>query len=301
MHYSKILSYITMLLLSLGLHTAQAVTSDKFNDMSVLVISCDKYSQMWKPFFALLDTHWPSLKNEHTNVPIYLVASKQHFYHPRVQMINIPNEVSWSDNLRVALDKIHSKYILVFLDDYWLKATVDEARLAELLNLMRSHDAAYMQLYPDTQEKNLSRVVTGVSGVRHKGKFQKYRASLQLAIWETNALRQILRSGESAWDFEMAASIRSSGYPKDFYTLQSNPPILYLNASNQGHITPEALDIAKKMHPNYISTLPILNDKNWDLKIKHAKHRITTIAQAIKRNTIESDDESYRYSYDLRE
>lgn len=301
MQRKTIFSYVTIMSVSIFFNIAVAAAPAKYNDLSILVLSCDKYAQFWQPFFKLLDRHWPSLNAEHKDVPIYLLANSKHYANQRIQMINVPNEISWADNVITALNSIHSKYVLVFLDDYWLNSAVNEPRFAELLNLMRKQDAAYLQLFADAHEEKLSRSVPGVTGIVYKGKFQKYRASLQLAIWETKALQQILRSGESAWDFEMAASIRSSGYPKDFYTLQQYPPIVYINASHQGHITPKALNLAQQIDPNYVSVLPVLNDKNWDLKFKHAKHRVETIASAIKRNVGDADTESYRYTYENRD
>lgn len=298
----KGLKYLTIGLLVLATNlSASTVVGSERSDLSILVSSCDKYSQFWLPFFKLLDQNWPELKTKHHNVPIYLLTNKKTFTYPRVEVINTPYDLSWSDNMMDALNNIQTKYVLLFLDDYWIKELVDDARLNEILKVMREQDVAYVQLFADANEQKLAKPVPTIDGVVYKTKFQKYRASLQLAIWETKALKQILRSGESAWDFELAASIRSSGYPKEFLTMQKNVPIIYWNASHQGHMNPQALIVAQKMLPNYINKFPILEGNDWDLKFKSIKNRADSFLSLVKRNLSDKVPESYRYTFDRLE
>lgn len=299
---NKVFSYVTTILLFISFAVNAVPESNQiYHELSILVSSCDKYSQLWQPFFKLLDKNWPELKRDHKEVKVYLLANKKTFNYPGVEMINIPQEISWSDNMLFALNSIKTKYVLLFLDDYWVSEPVNVTRFEELLKSMYYHDAAYMQLHVDPAEQKLFKAVARVDGLVHKNKFQKYRASLQLAIWEVAALKQILRSGENPWEFEMAASIRSSGYPKDFLTLQKHPPFTYINASYQGHITPAALELAQSMIPNYTSTLPVLKENNWDLKLRGVQHRMETFAALVKRNLLDTEQESYRYLFESRE
>jgi hypothetical protein len=46
-----------------------------------------------------------------------------------------------------------------------------------------------------------------------------YRAALQAALWRVDTLRELLRPGESAWDFEGFASWRSNSLPEGFYSV----------------------------------------------------------------------------------
>lgn len=295
----RLLSYLTILVIGAFLHSIvlAATNTTPLKDISIVVSSCDKYAQFWDPFFTLLNKHWPELTTTHKSVPIYLISNTKTYQNERVKTINIPDEISWSDNMLDALEHIKTKYILLFLDDYWLDAKVDQNRLLELILVMNKEDAAYLQLFVDPLEAHLSKHVAKNKNVVYKDKFQKYRASLQLAIWETKALKQILRSKESAWDFELAASIRSSGYPKEFLTVKNSSPITYINASHQGHITPTALRIAQAMDPNFKNTMPILQKNNWRLSLRRIRHRANNLLALVKRNISSVDDRSYRYIF----
>lgn len=272
--------------------------AEKYDDCVILVSSCDKYSELWSPFFKLLEENWPELNTTHKDLKVYLLANKKSYTSPKVQMINIPNEISWSDNMLVALDKIDAKYVILFLDDYWLNSKVDQKRLDEIFATMRKMDAAYVQLYMDAYPQKVVTPVLGIKDVAYKNKFQKYRASLQLAIWETKAIKQILRSGENPWEFELAASIRSSGYPKDFLIVRDNMPIDYINASYQGHILPEAVTLAKKFDPTYTNSLPVLTKEKWDLKLKELKSRWQSVKDLVTRNIGNCNVATYRYTYE---
>lgn len=295
--FSRITSLCLVMIFCAGFAVAEPDPA-LLKDVTIVVSSCDKYSQFWQPFFQSLWRNWPELNTTHKDVKIHLIANKKRYFSPRIEMINIPDETSWSDNMQAALNKINTKYILLFLDDYWLNAPVDQARLGEIIRTAKNEDVAYVQLFVDSNEAGLKDPVKWISGVFYKKKFQDYRTSLQLALWETAALKQVLRSGESAWDFEIAGSIRSSGYPKPFLTLKSNAPITYMNASHQGHITPQALALAQQMDPTFVNAMPVLQEHNWRLYLKQAKHRANSVVALIKRNLPDADGNTYRYTFE---
>ena len=59
-----------------------------------------------------------------------------------------------------------------------------------------------------------------------------YKTSLMPCIWKKSILKEILKSGESAWDFETKGSLRASRYD-NFYALKKNL-IYYENAIIKG-------------------------------------------------------------------
>ena len=124
--------------------------------------------------------------------------------------------------------------MVIVLDDYILKAPVNEKRLAQILNLMRKTNAAYTEIALDPSI-NDGPPVEGIDNVHIRDRFGPYRTSLQACIWEVNVLKWLLRPGESIWDFERLGSIRSSGVTKPFYLVAKDPVFTYLNAANLGH------------------------------------------------------------------
>ena len=95
----------------------------KKKDYVILVLSCDKYEPCWTPFFALLDKYWES------HPKVYLVTeSKKCKY---CDTINIDSDI-WSRRFLGALREIESEYVLVMLDDFFIRDYVDVDRINDI-------------------------------------------------------------------------------------------------------------------------------------------------------------------------
>ncbi len=166
------------------------------NQFAVLVVSCDKYSDLWGPFFQLFWRFWPDCPFN-----VYLLNNNANPNIPRVTNITIGNDISWSDNLLKGVGQIREKYVFLFLDDIFLRGFVNTQEVLQTFSWMMSYNAKYMRMMP-------SRLVP--AGVIPKGAI--YRTSTSLSVWETNVLLDLLKPGESAWDFEVNGTVRSDDY-----------------------------------------------------------------------------------------
>ena len=175
-----------------------------FDDLTIVVFSCDKYQELWAPFFEMLFISWPSLKTTNSNVPIYLVTNALQYNDPRITNIKNENEKSWSDNALAVLAAVKTKYVLILLEDYFF-TSFDEKRLHEIFNYMKSQDAAYCQIScgTDVGERKRSKTCPGVA---EKDRYESWRTSLNACIWRTKDMAHILKSGESIWEFEIAGT-----------------------------------------------------------------------------------------------
>lgn len=254
-----------------------------FDNLTILVSSCDKYAIFWPPFFTSLFKQWPSLLNENNAVPILLVANSKSYIDPRVKNINIPNETSWSDNMLIALEKVKTKYVLIALDDYWISQRVDERRLYEVFKAMQQEDAAMLQIsYNDPRYQN-GAPHHRIKNLMYTNKYAQYKASLQMAIWDKESLKAILRPNEDPWTFELAGTARSHGYPKSFLSLSNDEPIHYINASYQGHINPHAIKYAQQNRISFdYGDFPVLGDFNFKLHVVRWERRAVKLFNFLK-------------------
>jgi len=276
----KVFLLISMLFINTNLYAQPIV----FNNLTILVSSCDKYSSLWDPFFVSLFKEWPSLMQENRNVPIFLIANSKKFSNPRVKTINIPHEISWSDNMISAVDQVETKYVMIALDDYWLNAPVNEQRLLEIYTEMQKEDAAMLQVSLNDDRWQQGVKHPSVPGLLYSDKFKHFKASLQLAIWDKEALKCLLRPGESAWDFELSGTARSHGYPKTFLNLsQDNEPISYINAAKQGYVNQFAITFAQQNQiPFNPGELPVLEKNTYKIFYKLWKGRINKFFTILK-------------------
>ena len=159
-----------------------AIANDavKINNLSILVNSCDKYSELWKPFEYYLLKHWPSLK-DHNNLPIYFISNNKFPDSTRFTSIRIKNETSWSDTFLAALNNVKTDYVLILLEDYVFYKDVNEARLQEVFDKMQQLDASYMQIALDDKRETGPDVI-GIKGMRYSSKHEPWRTSLQACI-----------------------------------------------------------------------------------------------------------------------
>lgn len=209
------------------------------NSVAVLVVSCDKYADLWRPFFDLFFRYWSDCP-----FPIYLLSNTTSVDIPGVQGILVGPDVSWSDGLLRALTKIEENYVFMFLEDLFLTGPVDTAAIEEILRWFVSVQGNYIRLNglppPDV-------ALTDMVGMVAPDTI--YRTATVLSVWRHQTLAELLRPGESAWDFETAGSVRSEAYD-GFYSTRRNY-ISVMNAVIKGKWQRTALRKTKSLCPGF--------------------------------------------------
>jgi hypothetical protein len=169
-------------------------------DISMLVLSCDKYKDLWEDFFNLREKYWP-------NCPYkwYVVTESEDFEHNGVEVITCGKEMNWAGRYRKAVQYVKTPYIGVFLDDFFISETIDNELISYLIDQMKEHHITYI---------NMSNVYKSIIGMTEKEYFadhliripnhQRYGISTEAAIWDRTYLLQKLGDGDySAWQFEI--------------------------------------------------------------------------------------------------
>lgn len=175
---------------------------------AILINTCDSYSDVWAPFLSLFRFMWPDCR-----FPIYLNTESKtldqevfniNYLHYDTNM-GARGHRNWSNRLKMCLERISEDYVLMVLEDFFLMSQVRQDKIMECLDWMGS-DANVVAVslksgadYEDEIVNNeFSKVVKGY----------EYVVSTQAAIWRKDFLIQILRDGESAWEFEFYGSGR---------------------------------------------------------------------------------------------
>jgi len=214
-------------------------------DYSVLVFSCDAYSDAWEGFFHFYHKNWPNPRPK-----TYLCSNFQSAPSSDITTIKTGTITNWSDSLLLALDQISSPYILWLQEDYFLTKPVDTDGLAHLFSYITSNNLDYFRLIPVPGPKHPMGKIPKTSysyGQLEPG--EAYRTSLQAAFWKKDTLRSLLVPGESGWQFEKRSIERSAQYPKGFASLSGRydhepMPMYYLcTAIVKGRWVQEAYDL----------------------------------------------------------
>jgi hypothetical protein len=217
--------------------------SNDFSDLTIVVNSCDKYEELWEPFFKILFSQWQGL--EKSSIPIVLIANTKKFNNPRVRVFNSGKEISWSDTVNRALNTVKTRYILYLQDDYFI-THLDLNRLEELFNAMKKEQFGYMQISCGATGER--KAFKNIQGLFYKNKFEKYRTSLQAAFWDKKVFSYLLNLKEKIWDFEIKGSMRSEGNMAPFMVIMENEPIIFMNMVAEGHLDDERIRSIQKMY-----------------------------------------------------
>jgi hypothetical protein len=182
-------------------------------NIALLVLSCDKYSDLWENYFILFNKFWPECP-----FPVYLQTNNQDFESERLtKVIKVGEGHTWSEDLLNSLSVLHEyNYVLLMMEDMFLNRNVNNSRVFSIINDFLNIDGNFITLINEPKHDK-----------RHSENFgiispgAMYRATATAALWKINVLVDILRKNETAWDFEKKGSVRSDQYD-GFYSVVDN-------------------------------------------------------------------------------
>lgn len=200
---------------------------NKKDNLTIIVCSCDKYEDLWYPYFEIFKNQWPDCK-----YPIILNTESKTYSHEGldIKCLKLYSEkqaknVAWSDRMKETLKRVKTDYVLITLDDHFLISPVNSERFEEAFDLIKKH-----------------RRVSALSFIAHCPKDKKtkwldnfgkwkmseyFRINLDTAIWRKKALLRNLKKGENAWEFELKGTERALWDFTEYYRYrQGVEPIL---------------------------------------------------------------------------
>jgi hypothetical protein len=212
------------------------------NHLTFLYLTFDGFADIWEftlnRFLSNLDCH---------NANILLMTNEKVFANDRIQSLCIGKNMDWSDNLLCALDKIDSDYFITIFDDFLFTKPINIKRIKYFSQIFVENKMDYLRLRPEPYPDEK---ITTEYGRLSEGAL--YRVSLCTAIIKKEVLRNLLRKGENAWDFEFQGSIRSDEYKYFYSTYETVMP--YINSIEKGrwrieavpHATQAGIDVFKR-------------------------------------------------------
>lgn len=181
-------------------------------DVAVLIVSCDKYCDLWEPFCTFMSRYWPDCPYR-----VFLLANHMDWSRHGVTTLRVGPDRSWSDSVRKAVQRLGVTYCLTIQDDFLLEAPVSTEAVVRAIAELHQRGGAYLRLVP-----------TSVPWWRWIGRSSPdmvaippgspYRISNQASVWRSDALLSLLRPCESPWEMEIWGSERTSEEVKGFFS-----------------------------------------------------------------------------------
>lgn len=225
-------------------------------EIPLLVVSCDKYSDLWEPFFSVFWKRWPDCP-----YAVYLGSNQKTFGHDRVKPIIIGEDVTWSSNVLKMLDILNSSHVIIMLDDFLVQQPVNTQHVEHLVstairrnvdclrlgdaNLHRNPQGVQNDYSKDVSLCAPSESVPDETGIGIIVGGTPYRVSTQISLWKVETLRKYLLPGFNAWQFEEIGSQLSDLNNDQFWSVWE-PVIVYDHGVEKGKWKPEGLLICSE-------------------------------------------------------
>jgi hypothetical protein len=213
--------------------------NDFAESVSIVVSSCDRFFDAWRPFAFFFRKFWPDCP-----FPVYLIANRLRIRSRAMEAIQTGADRGWASNMQLALERIRTPYILYLQEDYFLTGPVRTEQLASDFSYAMKTDAAsfcFCGLALLEPEAARADAEFGAIPTTSKG-----RTRCQVTLWQRDALAAALRPGETAWDMEARGSERTRDMTMLTYFRNDNVPVPYLiSAIVRGLWTTEAIDLCR--------------------------------------------------------
>jgi len=181
---------------------------------SVLVSSCDAYEDLWVPFFTQFFRHWPDCP-----FPVYLGTETKTYDNHSMTTLLSNGEHVWSNCLLKHLEQIQTPYVLLMLEDFFLRNNVRTAEVINAFDFLVNKRGRMMRI-----GRNKPWPSRGIDGPLNENPRLAIirpgypaRVTLQASFWEKQALVDLLLSGENIWEFEVKGSERSWRWEDGFF------------------------------------------------------------------------------------
>ncbi len=174
--------------------------------LTVLILSCDRYSDLWDGHVKMLRKHW------HGRCAKTVIVSESSCgkSYEDIEILEAGKNTEFSERLGSALKNTKTDFVLIVLDDYYLSADVKSSELAYLIDIMEKEKIGYLRLYSLPRQKDR---IEGYSDLYvvdlNRG---SYAVNLFPAIWKTEFALSTIGVPASAWEYEVSltpAAIKS--------------------------------------------------------------------------------------------
>lgn len=170
-------------------------------NFAILILSCDKYSDLWDPFFDNFFRRF-----EVNNIKVYLGANQKQYARHGVHVLHSGPDNDWSSSYLRVLEQINEDYIFVLLEDLFPSSELKHENLISFVNFSIDQGADYSR-YWSNPKYDYAIESNPEYGIIERG--APYRVTV-CGLWRRNYLKKLLLVGESPWKFEINGSYRSS-------------------------------------------------------------------------------------------
>lgn len=195
---------------------------NKYKDRAiVLVCSSDGYEDAWMPFFTLFSKYWGDCPYK-----IVLNTETKSYSYDGLDIIcytpykNLSDKqikkIPYGKRMIDTLSKMDCKYVILLMEDFFLKSKVNNARISEILGWMDEDPtiATFNMSYTFNDYNTISETY---KGFRRAANYSDFKQNMMPGIWRKDVFETSWRKYESPWDWELFGTIRTFNNGLTYY------------------------------------------------------------------------------------
>ncbi len=208
----------------------------KDNRCAVLITSCDDYSDIWDPFFRLMDKYWDDIPYK-----VYLNTETLEFNKKyenfEVSTLTLydkkrKDRTTWSKRMLDVLERIDEEYVFILVEDFFLREKVQTELIKEILDRMDETPLMSQVQFFGTRtncDNDIQNTVSDDMVFEQIGD-DKAKVVFVPVIWRKSTLVKWLRPHETIWAFESCGAKRARRwkYKEKVYRVYSPAIFNYL-------------------------------------------------------------------------
>lgn len=192
---------------------------------AVLINSCNAYADLWKPFFFFINQNWPLYEriNWYINtesINDYCLPINVKFINTELKGIDL-----WGKRLINSLKAIQEEFVIVLMDDFFLKEKIDLCKIEECITYFQEDvniATFYLVNIPnkplvESKYKPFSEISKGAT----------FRLNSAPAIWRKQKLLKYLKEKDNPWAWEFFGTCRTNHSNDRFFCVGNNEAPIY--------------------------------------------------------------------------
>jgi len=191
--------------------------------ISLIYCTCDRYESLWADFFKLWKKYWPTF-----DLQVIFNTESKVFNRDGLDIVHpvfTSSDITWSERLWQSLNMVKTPYVILCLDDFYLKSMVDVKTIEMCVEQLDKSD--HIKSFTFGAQPGNNRPCEFSDLFEERSRFAPYRVNAQISLWRVSYLKKIIKRYENPWEFELNGSFRSTLYGGKLYSLKKNVPLVF--------------------------------------------------------------------------
>lgn len=164
------------------------------SNVSVLIYSCDKYADVWQPFFTLFFRYWDCPYD------VYLATETVDCDLIGVQTLH--GSGTWTERMRQAVEQIPTKYVIGMCEDMFFRRPVKQNIIDDCVAYMETNPIIGCFNFEKEAEPGCNLISSIYQSFGRKPSGNHFQKSCQPSLWRKDYLIKLLDCKMNPWQWE---------------------------------------------------------------------------------------------------